>query len=675
MKKNKPLLAWIVAILTTLAGAAVISGAGWAVLHYSLGGAGGFSGSVARLSFDIPSFFRNIATPEVCLVFMDENAGRALDQKGGIWERKVHAQLVRRLTEAGARAVFFDLVFFDQAPDPAHDEEFAAAMKDHGTVFIGGLLDVRFTRDGEEESVKVFPPVKVLRAGAAGWGLLAFRPIDPDWGVRFLYTGTERYPSSTWALAKTLGAPLPDSPQERALERWINYYGPTSSFAEMGYERALAPDGVPPGFFKDKIVFVGGRSAAGTLGLGKDDFFHPHTRKTRQYVPGVVIHATAFLNLYRGDWLVRVDERWEDAAVLGFGLLLALILPRLPPIRTTLLALVLAAGVAAFAIWLTWEKRLWFAWTVPVLVQTPIALGWAITSRYLLEERRRGRLRKAFGHYLSEDMADRIADENFDLAPGGKLVEATVLFTDLQGFTSLSENLGNAHKLSEVLIAYFTNTTEHVLENKGTLIKYIGDAVLAVWGAPLPDPDHMYKATLAAWRMHEASEKEVLGHKLVTRVGVNTGEVLAGNLGSAIRFDYTVIGDAVNFASRLEALNKYLGTHILVSETTAKGLNGRFATRRLGDFRVVGKEQAVGIHELLGPAPLPEALPWLEPFAAGVAVFCRGDLDAAERQFREVEEVRGGHDGPSAFYLKTIADLRTDGLPEGWTGAIELTSK
>src|SRR5205085_6306726 len=132
--------------------------------------------------------------------------------------------------------------------------------------------------------------------------------------------------------------------------------------------------------------------------------------------------------------------------------------------------------------------------------------------------------------------------------------------------------------------AYFTNTTQHVVENQGTIIKYIGDAVLAVWGAPLPDAEHPIKATRAAWRMHLASGKEVLGHKLITRVGIHTGEVLAGNLGSAYRFDYTVIGDAVNFAARLEALNKILGTRILISDATVSQLKGEFITRRLGEF-------------------------------------------------------------------------------------------
>lgn len=665
--KSKHSLARLLTILTTLVGIGLIAGVGWACMLFQ------FAGAIKRLSYDLPLCFRNAPTPEVCIVYMDESAARGLGQTFGIWDRSVHAKLVRRLTHDGARAVFFDVTFIDPWIDPAQDDELAAAFKENGRVFIAAAM----TRDETKQFAmeQVFQPLDKLAEAAADWGLVAFFH-DVDFGVRKLDTGNESLASSTWLMARKLGAPLSDDPDVRALPRWINYYGEVGKqFDEVSYHRVFQPDGVRPGFFKDKVVFVGGRSAVGTVGLGKDDFAQPHTRWTKRFAPGVAIHATVFLNLLHGEWLVRWTDKQEAWFALGFGLAMACVLPRFRPIVATLIAVTLAFAILIWASWLVWEKRTWFAWGVPVLVQTPLALGWAIGTRYFLEERRRTRLRKAFGHYLSQDMADRIADANFDLTPGGEIVEATIIFTDLQGFTSLSENLGDPKKLSEVLIAYFTNTTQHVLENRGTIIKYIGDAVLAVWGAPLADPDHAMKATLAAWRMHEASEKEVLGHKLTTRVGVHTGEVLAGNLGSSFRFDYTVIGDAVNLASRLEGLNKYLGTRILLSDATASRSDKRFIMRRLGDFKVVGKDQAIGIHELLGPAGEENPMPWLDVFAAGVASFCHGDLDDAERHMSEVRNLRTGHDGPAEFYLEKIKLLRSEGLPLGWTGAIEITSK
>ena len=666
MKTKEP-SARLLPLLATVVGIALIAGIGWACMLFD------FAGAIKRLSYDLPLCFRNAPTPEVCIVYMDESAARKLKQRFGIWDRKVHAKLVRRLTQDGARAVFFDITFLDPWIDPAEDEELAAAFKENGRVFIAGAITRDDTRQGAKE--QVFAPIDKLAEAAADWGLVHFSH-DDDHGVRKLDAGNETLASSTWLMAQKLGAPLSDDPDVRALPRWINYYGEVGKqFDEVSYDRVFQPDGVRPDFFKDKVVFVGGRSAVGTVGLGKDDFAQPHTRWTKRFAPGVAIHATVFLNLLRGEWLVRWTEKQEAWFALGFGLVMACGLPRFRPIVATLLAVAVALAVLIWASWLVWEKRTWFAWGVPVLVQTPLALGWAIGTRYFLEERRRTRLRQAFAHYLSPDMADRIADANFDLTPGGEVVQASIIFTDLQGFTTLSEGLGDPRKLSEVLIAYFTNTTQHVIENQGTIIKYIGDAVLAVWGAPLPDNDHAVKATRAAWRMHLASGKEVLGHKLITRVGINTGEVLAGNLGSAYRFDYTVIGDAVNFAARLEALNKYLGTRILISDATVSQLNGEFITRRLGDFKVVGKDRTVGIHELTVPRAEAEPMPWLEAFNAGTAAFCRGDLDEAERRMQEVRTLRGGQDGPAEFYLHKIEELRSTGLPEDWTGAIEMVSK
>jgi adenylate cyclase len=271
-------------------------------------------------------------------------------------------------------------------------------------------------------------------------------------------------------------------------------------------------------------------------------------------------------------------------------------------------------------------------------------------------------------------MADRIANSEFDLKPGGKLVEATVMFTDLEGFTTLSEKLNDPEKLSEILTRYFTQTTGHVLENDGTIIKYIGDAVLAVWGAPEPDAQHARTAALAAWRLHESSQTEFDGRPLRTRVGLHSGSMLAGNLGSAQRFDYTVIGDAVNFASRLEGLNKHLGTNVLISDATLQQIGPGFVSRKLGEFRVAGKSEPVVIHELLGAPPETPHLPWLETFGGALRTFAAGDLKLAQQLFSRTQEERGGSDGPSEFYLHLLATMEQP-LPPDWSGRVELASK
>ena len=175
--------------------------------------------------------------------------------------------------------------------------------------------------------------------------------------------------------------------------------------------------------------------------------------------------------------------------------------------------------------------------------------------------------------------------------------------------------------------------------------------------------------------MHQGSQLNVHGHHLVTRIGVNTGTVLAGNLGSKFRFDYTLIGDATNLAARLEGLNKYLGTQVLITEFTWQKVSDRFAARSLGKFLVVGKKDPVVIYELLGPRITNFVEATMETFARGLAAFQSGDLPAAAAFFERTRTQRGGSDGPSEFYLKEIEHLQKDGLPKDWDGVIELSGK
>src|SRR5205085_226889 len=177
-------------------------------------------------------------------------------------------------------------------------------------------------------------------------------------------------------------------------------------------------------------------------------------------------------------------------------------------------------------------------------------------------------------------------------------------------------------EVSEILTSYFGQTTECILANKGTIIKYIGDAVFAAWGAPIDEPNHALRAAEAACDLRSLSEMVVQGKTLRTRVGIHSGKVLAGNLGSIYRFDYTMIGDAVNFASRLESLNKYLSTQVLISDAVRKQLSDKFVTHLLGEFRVAGKSQSVVIHELLCRQQTESGeRKWIETFEKGLGIF------------------------------------------------------
>ncbi len=412
------------------------------------------------------------------------------------------------------------------------------------------------------------------------------------------------------------------------------------------------------------------------MAAGRDEFRTPWTGggKEHSYTPGLEVHANVLLNLLRGEWLTRLADKWETLIVIIVGLLATCLAVMRPPIAFAS-ALVISATIVGIGFWSAWNQHIWFNWMVPAAVQMPFGLAWSVGSQYLLENRRRKELRRAFGFYLSPQMADRIADSDFDLTPGGKVVEVTVVFTDLEGFTAMSENL-DPSELSEILTSYFGLTTKCILENNGTIIKYIGDAVFAAWGAPIVEPNHAVRAAEAACDLRSLSEMEVSGKTLRTRVGIHTGKVLAGNLGSTYRFDYTMIGDAVNFAARLESLNKYLKTQVLISDAVLQQLSDKFVTRCLGEFRVAGKKQSVAIHELLcrREAECGEKN-WIENFEKGLGVFRDGKFAAARDFMDRTKEMRGGFDGPSEFYLKKIATLEANGHLENWTGVVELSEK
>lgn len=650
-------------------GVVAVTIVGLACLRYS------FADPLVRLSYDLPFLWRTtLDTHDIRLVYLDEYSAKQLNQPlDDVWNRALHVRLLDRLTQEKARLVFYDIVFDAPAPDPADDTAFAESIHNNGKVILGAALDI-VERLGSVSEERVLAPTKLLRKAATGYGILAFRPVDPDYAVRRMYVrGTSVVPTATWSAAQALGAKITHESRETIGPLWLNYYGPGDSFSSVNIAQALDPNGIPPGYFKDRIVMIGPRSAVGYLGLGKDEFATPYSRWNRQFSPGLEVHATILLNLLRNEWLTRMAPNQEAALIVFIGVL-AGSLAFWRPLTATMLAAIISMAIACGACWLVWNQRTWFAWLIPAGVQIPLGLAWAVGSQYLFESRRRKELRRAFGFYLSPQMADRIADSDFDLRPGGRIVDATVIFTDLENFTTLSEDLDPA-EVSAILIAYFEQTTRCILEKKGTIIKYVGDAVMAAWGAPILEPAHAISAAEAACDLRALTEIEVRGRKLRTRIGVNSGKVLAGNLGSSFRFDYTMIGDTTNFASRLESLNKYLGTQVLISEAVRERLDDKFSTRRLGEFRVAGKVHSVMIHELLGRDGVhAREQAWISAFETGIDSFRGGKFSEAADLMNRTCQLRGGSDGPAEFYLRKIAVLRRQDL-KNWDGIIELSEK
>ena len=409
--------------------------------------------------------------------------------------------------------------------------------------------------------------------------------------------------------ALTIGSvPAPLDPRDRLL---INYAGPGGTFRYLSAVDLLSGK-VSPDAVRDRIVFIGA-TAAGTYDL--------RVTPTSPIMPGVEKHANVAANVLSGRFLRRPDwvELVEVAGILFFPLALAWLLPRLRPV-VSLGAVLAVWGVLFAAVHLAFRGGLW----LPVVYPT-LALGLTFVGitvyRLLTEERQRLWTKRAFQQFVSPEVVERLMDNPAALQFGGEVRNLTVLFSDIRDFTGYAER----HPPQEVvrmLHEYLTRMVDRVLAQQGTLDKFIGDAVMAIFGAPVPLPDHAERACRAALGM--IKELEMLQAKWMAEgrepfrigIGINTGDMVVGNLGSEQLFDYTVVGDGVNLGARLESLNKEYKTTlpIIISESTYLAAKEMLEVRRLGEVTVKGKSRPVVVYELLGihetaerepvPAPL-----------------------------------------------------------------------
>lgn len=394
----------------------------------------------------------------------------------------------------------------------------------------------------------------------------------------------------------------------------------------------------------------------------------------REVEPGVYAHAamlSAILTgryLQRGPWLAWL----EVSFLLGGALLLAFVLPRVGAGARV------AVPLGLVALWwllgqLFLRAGLQLALVLPVLGMLAVAsaltlLGWFSTDREKL------RLRRTFRYYLSETVMTEMLENPERLKLGGEKRELTVLFSDIRGFTGIAERTA-PEALVRFVNGYLTPMTKVVFDEGGTLDKYIGDALMAFWGAPVAQADHALRACRAAMRFLEELERlrpqwaaEGVG-EVEIGVGINTGPMVVGNMGSEARFDYTVMGDAVNLASRLEGANKLFGTRVLLSEETHARVQAEVCARRLGAVRVRGKQHPTQVYELrhLGPPTAAEA-DALAHFEAGVKAFGARDFEQAERHFQAVLRLWPA-DGPTRRYLEEVAFLRLSPPGPDWDGA------
>ena len=386
---------------------------------------------------------------------------------------------------------------------------------------------------------------------------------------------------------------IPTDPHGRIL---INYLGPPKTFPHYSITDILQGK-IPLGTFKDAIVLVGS-TAEGIYDSRNTPFTTVH--------PGLEVHANiaetilsqAYLNIPK-----RADI-FNLLAIIAMGVLMGLALPRLNALRGALFALFVFGAYIVANSWLFTASGIWLNMVFPLLALfiTYVAIT---VFRYFTEERQRKEIKSTFSRYASKRVIEQMLDHPDQLKLGGEVRQITVLFCDLAGFTSYSE-IYTPNAMIEILGEYFSQMTEQVFANEGLLKEYVGDELMAIFGAPLTQEDHAKRACLTALAMRDKLREirriwaELDRPQLTARTGVNSGNMLVGNIGSKYRFSYGALGDDVNLGSRLEGLNKQYGTEILLGENTANLIDGQFRLRRIDYVRVKGKEKPVQVYELLG---------------------------------------------------------------------------
>jgi adenylate cyclase len=559
--------------------------------------------------------------------------------------------------------VVFDVLFLDAGPDPAADAALADAMDAVPTV-LGA--DVGVVEDETSRRETLLLPLDRFRAHA-GLGLVSF-PEDDGRVRRFLVERPE-LAAGLPTLAEAAAGPAAHHP---APEDLLGFYGPARTIPTVSYYQALETEHpLPPATFRDRIVFVGLSLRTATGPAAKDAYPTPFVGAGQTY--GVEIQATASANLRTGDWIRRLPRRPEGAglAVLAAGVALLLLGLR-PPAGALAVATVLAGwtGMARAA----FLAGLALPGVTLVVVIVPLTYLASTLHYYGVTRRAQRRLERAFQLYLSPATAREVARAPGALRLGGEQVVATALFTDIESFTEIAETMA-PEAVARMLNAYFTEMMDAILDNDGTLIKFIGDAVFALWGAPIRRPDHTALACEAAIAIQRAIERfnaAAAFPPLRTRIGIHSGPMLVGNLGAARRFDFTAIGDTVNLASRVEGLNKYFGTSILVTDAVGVSLPPALAPLPLGRVRAVGKRHGIGLGALF-PAPLPGRT--VQDWTAALAHFNARRWTAAAGVFEAVVAGEPRLARAAALYLREIEVCRRREPVDDWGGEIVFGAK
>ncbi len=645
------------------------------------------------------------------------------------WPRSYFAHVVENLEKAGVAAIGIDVIF-DQ-PDhynPKFDDSLAHTLSRYDNIVLAGKIR---QVSGRYSTMEILPPYEKFLQPGTHWGLVTLEADVDGFYRRYPFLvplrdtllasfaaeilkiyKEEKEPGLSVSLrenSRYFGLGKERIPKYDAHSMLINFYGPPFSFPYYSFDNVLDDQevdlvdeydidafddpgdsslGIPPGLLysgklKDKIVLIGS-----TMSELHDNFPTPFlaqeadsSHQARVEMPGVEVHANALQTVLDRNFIREVSP-W---VLLLFNIILAffvlLIIKRLHTLLSLIFTAVLLGAYVVLGFVLFDHNNLLIPLVIPTLVVLLTFVS-QISYDYWLTQREKKMLRGVFAHYVPEKVIQEIINHPEKLSLGGEERIVTVLFSDVAGFTTLSEKM-TPKELVALLNEYLTAMTDIILKHGGIIDKFEGDAIMAEFGVPVFYESHAKDACSAALEMQKKLKE--LRHKwrkegkpeLHARIGINTGEVIVGNMGSNTVFDYTVIGDHVNLGSRLEGANKAYQTNIMVSGFTHEAVKGDFIFRALDLIRVKGKEKPVQVYELIGTLDTnftDQFLEMLDTFNQGLIAYRLREWEKALTTFKRCLYLVP-NDRPSEIYVQRCLYFKENPPADNWDGVWELREK
>jgi len=577
-----------------------------------------FFNKIELASIDLRFQLRGVRDISNDVVIVDIDSASLSELDSWPWPRHYYGDVIRQLNRMGAKAIGVDIMLDSKSGrGEQEDLELSRALAENQNVVLASKRVVSGTDAFSMTTWNL--PIEVLRKVSRYGFVNEF--TDGDATVRRTWSvfNSERGNQYSWDVALVsqydgldksgrnrdiqmspgeirLGSRRIPTGRDGLMD--INFSGGNRHFLTVPFYSVLRNSHLSPGIFKDKIVLIG----------ATDPVLHDFFNTPFGVMAGVEIHANVIETILHGPFIKRAGIVMNSLLTIFFLGLVIVVSTRLKAVRGLLVQVLLFSGYSAFAILSFSLFSFLVIWAFPIVLGLVVYFN-LIMIRFVREERQKAQIKNVFQQYVSPSVVDTILKDPSRLKLGGEKRELTVFFSDIRSFTTYSET-HTPEEVVEILNEYLDAMTSCIFKWKGTLDKYVGDEIMAVWGAPLDQPDHAELAVRCCWDQlavlralqdrWRSEGRDILDFGM----GLNTGEMITGNIGSSMHKDYTVIGDAVNLGARLEAETRHYGTpeepcYLIISEFTYAKVKPIVTVKSLGAVKVKGKNTAVEIYEVL----------------------------------------------------------------------------